>query len=133
MVMEIFRLNIADFDELQEALKNYQGNAEEIINDVLHNEAGPMIETEINRLMPVSGKNWKGKKKAAKHSKSLMLVKENLAITVKTTNAYHYLYFPDDGSTTKRHAGNQQFFKRGGDRKKSEIVDRCISRLVDGV
>lgn len=118
-------------DELQQAMKAFQGNTEQTINDVLHNEAGELVQNAIQRLMPVSGKSWKGKKKAAKHAKSMTEVKENLALTVKSKKSYSYLYFPDDGTNTRRHAGNQQFFKRGGESQIGEIVNRCIGRLVN--
>ena len=76
-----FKLQFTEFDELQKAMANFQGNVEETINDVLHNEAGPLAQDAIKRLMPTSGKTWKGKKKAAKSAKSLTLKKENLAVT----------------------------------------------------
>jgi len=129
--MSRFDLHIDQFDDLQQAMKNFQGNTEETINDVLHKEAGELIKDAIKLLMPESGKTWKGKKKAAKHANSLTIKKENLAVTVKTTNSYHYLYFPDDGTNTRRHVGNQEFFRRGGESKIEEIKDRCIRRLVN--
>ena len=129
--MSMLNLHIMEFDDLQQAMKDFQGNTEEVINDVLHNEAGPLVEDAIQRLMPVSGKNWRGKKKAAKTANSLKSVNENLAVTIKTTKAYQYLYFPDDGSSTRRHAGNQQFFKRGGESQTDEIKARCVGRLVE--
>ena len=81
--------------------------------------------------MPVSGKTWKGRKPPAKTGKSLTDEKWNLSVTVKTTKQYQYLYFPDDGSNTKHHAGNQQFFQRGGDSQADEITERCINRLTN--
>lgn len=120
-----------EFDDLQQAMKNFQGNTEEVINDVLHNEGGQLIEDEVKRLMPMSGRHWKGKKPAAKNSNSLMQKKDNLSVTVTTKKAYQYLYFPDDGTSTRRHAGNQQFFFKGGESKKDEIIDRCILRLTE--
>lgn len=130
--MAKLNLDFVAMDDLQQAMKDFQGNTEEIINDVLHNEAGELIQDAIKRLMPVSGKTWNGKKKAAKHANSMMNVNENLAVTVKSKAAYDYLYFPDDGTNTKRHAGNKQFFKRGGESQIDEIKDRCIGRLVNG-
>lgn len=128
--MARFEMDATEFDRLQQAIKNFPGNAEEAINDVLHNEGGELIQTEIRRLMPVSGKSWKGKKPPAKKGKSLRQDNGNLAVTIRTTANYHYLYFPDDGTNTRNHAGNKQFFMRGGENKQSEIVDRCITRLV---
>lgn len=128
-------LHITEMDDLQQAMKDFQGNTEEVINDVLHNEAGPLIQDAIKRLMPVSGMTWNGKKKAAKYANSLMQKNENLAVTVKTKTAYNYLWFPDDGQNVKnpnrRRAGNQQFFKCGGESQMNEIVNRCMGRLVE--
>lgn len=129
--MARFELDSKEFDRLQRALQNYQGDTEKEINDVLHNEASPLIQEAIQRLIPTSGKTWKGKRPPAKTGNSLTDQKGNLSITVKSTTKYNYLYFPDDGTNTRRHAGNQQFFKRGGESKQTEIVDRCVNRLVD--
>lgn len=123
-------VNFAEFDRLQQAIKNFPGDAEKSINNVLHNEASPLIQDAIRRLIPVSGKTWNGKGRPAKTGNSLTDKKENLAIIVRTTTKYSYLYFPDDGTNTRRHVGDQQFFKRGGESQQTEIVDRCIKRLV---
>lgn len=127
--MSKLTLDWEDLDRLQQAMKDFQGDTEETINDVLHNEASPLIQESIKRLIPVSGRTWNGKTPPAKTSKSLTDQKGNLSITVKTTKKYQYLYFPDDGTNTRRHAGNQQFFKRGAEAKKGDIVDRCVGRL----
>lgn len=129
--MADFRINVREFDKLQKAMQDFRGNTEATINEVLYNEASPLIQEEIKRLMPVSGKTWVGKKPAAKTAKSLTDLKGNLSITVITTKAYSYLYFPDDGTNTRRHVGNQQFFRRGGEAAQDDIVDRCIQRLVN--
>lgn len=128
--MSVFKLNSQDFERLEEAMKIFHSNTEEEINDVLHNEGGQLIHDEIKRLMPMSGKRWKGKKSPAKTSNSLQIVGGNLSVTVRAKKAYQYLYFPNDGSNTRRHAGNQQFFLNGGENQKEEILNRCINRLV---
>lgn len=127
-----FEINISDVAELEAAMQAYQGNVEKAINEVLHNQAGELLHDEIKRLMPVSGKVWQGKKVAAKLGKSLQVLTGNLSVTVATTKPYHYLYFPDDGTNTQKHVGNQQFFARGAENKKDEIINLCIGRLVDG-
>lgn len=121
-----------EFENLQQAMLNYPGNTEKAINDIFHNEAPLLVEQEIIRLMPVSGRKWNGKKAPAKTSKSLIQkTDENLSFTVGTKYNYHYLYFPDDGSNTRHHAGNQQFFKRSGENKQEEIIKRCVTRLTE--
>lgn len=129
--MATFRLNHEEFAKLENAMKSFQGDTEKTINEVLHNEGGQLIHDEIKRLMPMSGKRWKGKKAPAKTSNSLQIVGGNLSVTVTTKKAYQYLYFPDDGSNTRRHAGNQQFFLNGGENQKEEIMNLCINRLVN--
>ena len=127
----VFRLDAKEFERLQNAIKNFPGEAEEVINDVLHTEGSQLIQDAIRNLMPESGREWKGKKAAAKSARSLTDTKGNLFVEVKTTNNYQYLYFPDDGTNTKRHAGNQQFFLKGGESQQETIVDRCIKKLVN--
>lgn len=132
--MARYDLEVKEMDALHEAMKNFPGNVEEVINDVLHNEAGVLIQDEILRIMPESKRNWKGKPKAAAQAKSLKIVGENLAVTVKSKNTYNYLWFADDGQNVsnpnRRAAGNQQFFKKGAEAQVNEIVDRCEKALV---
>lgn len=127
----MLKINVSEVEKLQEALKAFEGEAEPAINDVLHNEAGGLIQDSIRQFIPVSGKSWKGKAPAAKTSKSLKSVNSNLAVTVTTSKKYGYLYFPDDGTNTRRHVGEQRFFERGGEAVKEEIIERCISRLTN--
>lgn len=127
----MWKLEIAEVEKLQQAMKEYEGNTEQVINDVLHNQAGDKIQEAIYLLMPKSNRDWKGKKPHARDSKSLKNVNNNLAVTVTTTSRYHYLYFADDGSDTQDHIGNQQFFVKGGENVQDEIIDLCIGRLIN--
>lgn len=124
-------MNAEDFDRLQKAMERFPGNSEKAINEVLHGEGGVLIQESIRRLIPVSGKTWRGKAAPAKSGKSLMLVPGNLSVTTKSTKRYNYLYFPDDGSNTRRHAGNQQFFARGAEAVGREVADRCIENITN--
>lgn len=128
----MFTINIQDVERLQKAMIDYAGNTEEAINDVLHNQAGELIQEQIYLLMPRSpaSKKWKGKAPHAKDSKSLRQKEGNLSVTVTTAKKYQYLYFPDDGSNTIKHAGEQHFFRRGGEAATGEVVERCITRLI---
>lgn len=123
-------LEAKDIEALCSAIKSYQGDAERVVNITLHEKAGQLINDEIIKLLPTSGRNWKGKKKAAKSSKPFTQENENLAVTIRTKPAYHYLYFPDDGSNTKRHAGGLDFMKRGAENKQKQIVDTIIDNLI---
>lgn len=129
--MATLEINVDQIEGLQNAMENFQGNAEKVINHVLHTEGSALIQGAILQLMPVSGRQWQGKEGTAKTSRSLTDKKENLAVTVKTTKNYQYLYFPDDGTNTRRHVGNQQFFRRGGEAEIEEIIGLCIDGLMN--
>ena len=130
-----FDIYVGEIERLQKALQNFQGDAEKVINSILHKEGSLLIQENIRKLMPTSdpADAWVGKLPHAKFSESLTDQKEHLAITVKSTNEYHYLYFPDDGSNTRNHVGNKQFFLRGAEASQDEIIDLCVSRLVNGL
>lgn len=131
MRSNVFFLDASQFEKLEQSMKQYEGNVEQAINEVLHNEGGQLIHDEIKRLMPHSGnRTWKGKKPHAKESNSLRFHGGNLFVTVRTQKAYQYLYFPDSGENTVNHMGNQQFFQRSVENKREEVVNLCIGRLV---
>ena len=90
--MSRFELDASELDRLQRTMAAYEGDVESAVNDVLHNDASQMLQQEITRLMPVSGRHWTGKKGSAKSSGSLRDEKSNLAVTIKTKTAYNYLY-----------------------------------------
>lgn len=129
--MAVFRIDYTEFERLQNAIKNFPGDVEEVINEVLHSEGSQLIQDSIRNLIPVSGREWKGKKPAAKSANSLTDMKGNLFVTVKTTSNYHYLYFPDDGTNTRKHAGNQQFFLQGAEAQEESVIDLCINKLIN--
>lgn len=126
-----FKIDYEAFDRLQEAIKDFQGNSEEVINEVLHGEGSELIQESIKLLIPVSGKEWKGKAAPAKSGNSLRATNGNLEVTIRTQKRYQYLYFPDDGTNTRRHVGDQQFFLKGAENVSEDIVERCITRLIN--
>ena len=134
MATTTFQLDIRQVETLQRAIQLYSGDAERTVNDVLHNEGGKLISDEIMRLLPESGRTWNGKRTAAKQAKPFTQKNENLAVIVRTVSAYHYLYFPDDGTNTKNHIGYKgrprEFMYKGAENQTGKIIDRCIDRLI---
>lgn len=130
--MAWFDINADELDRLHQAVGEYPGNAEKAVNEVLHNEAGPVIQRRIDPLIHPSGRTFKGHRKSAKGADwGRYDAKENLTVTVGAKAKYRYLYFPDDGSNTRRHAGNQQFFRRGGEAATPEVVDMCVTAITN--
>lgn len=124
-------LNAREFDRLMTAAQAYPENAEKAINDVLHKQAGPLISQRINPLIHPSGRTFKGHRASAVASDWPRYdIDENLAVSVGTKSRWRYLYFPDDGSNTKNHAGGQHFFLRGAQAASPEVVQRCIDAMT---
>lgn len=127
-----FELDASGIDELEKIMSNYGSLALRTIDSVFHNEAAEEIKEKIKPLLPESGRKWKGKKTAAAHTQPFTQdTSEMLAVTVVSRGYYHYLYFPDDGSNTIRHAGNQQFMKRGAESATDKIIELCIARVTE--
>lgn len=131
--MSSFYLDVREFERVTEAVKKFSDGAEakRIINDYLHKEGGEILKENIRKILPVSGRTWKGKKTAASRTDPFVIKEANLAVIVKTKGAYHYLYFPDDGSNTQHHHGNQQFMFHGAEDSEEKIVNEVIDKLVE--
>jgi len=132
--MSYFTMDAKQVDRLHEKIKQFAEGyeAEQIINGYLQNEGGDLIAQEIKNILPVSGRKWKGKAAAAKSVMPFRKkTEQNLSVTISTTKRYHYLYFPDDGSDTIHHRGDQQFMFEGTGRKAEEIGDAILERLIE--
>ena len=123
-------LQTKELDVMVQAIKDYGDGAEDVINDVLQGYGAERIKEEIQLILPESGRTWKGKRAAAKRVDPFIKVDENLSVTVKSKSAYGYLYFPDDGSSTRKHVGGQEFMWRGALEAQGDIIDKCLDRLV---
>lgn len=129
--MSGFRLDAAAARELEERVRAFGDGAEDVVNGVLHDEAGPLIYGRINPLIHPSGRRFKGHTAPARTSKwPVYRTNENLAVTVATTSRFRYLYFPNDGGNTKRHAGEQHFMFRGAQAAAPAVMERCVAALT---
>ena len=130
--MASFELDFDEVESLQKTMEDYGSGALRIINDVLHGEGGQHIKEQVHMLIPSSGRQWRGKRAPAASADSLQQLNiEMLAVTIKSKTAYNYLYFPDDGTNTIRHAGNQQFFQRGAEEAADTVVELCLGKLTE--
>lgn len=129
-----FEVEFDGFDEVSKLLNEYPGKAHKIITDVIHNEGAEEIKRDISHLLPSSGRHWKGKGASAKAVMPGKFSQKNepASITISAKRKYKYLYFPDDGSNTRRHAGNQHFMLHGAENATSKVIKLCIGKLSDG-
>ena len=121
-------------DRLMAAMQQSGEGSAQKVTEVLDSYAAPLIKDEIRRLLPSSGRKWSGKKAAASSTnpfRSEVRQESSPALYTTSRNGYHYLYFPDDGSSTRRHAGMQNFMGRGQDAATERIIDRCLAALAE--
>ena len=127
----MFNVNLLEFEKLSEALTEFSGNAEDVIDEVFHSEeVNALAQNAIKTLMPRSNKK---KGVHAKDSNSLRKLDGNLSVTIRTQKKFQYLYFADDGTNTRRHIGNQRFFGRGGENVQGDIANRCTNALLNNL
>jgi len=131
MARGTFSLDTESYNKLFELMKEFQGEAPKTVNEIFWNEGGPIINEAIINLLPVSGRRWNGKKPAAKSSAPFTQENGELSVTLKTKSAYNYLYFPDDGTNTRKHAGEQYFMFGGAEASQDEIIELCIQKLTE--
>lgn len=131
--MSYFELDARDWDDISNAMQKFSdgSEAEKIINEYLAGEGGDEIKEGIQALLPISGRAWKGKKAAASATDPFVKEPGNLSVRIRTKSGYHYLYFPDDGSNTKKHYGNQQFMFDGTSKKAETIANQVIKTLLE--
>ena len=120
-------------DKLEKHISAFGAHADDAITEALH-ESGPDIYERINQLIHPSGRRFKGHGASATVSAWPQYVTDaHLAVTVKAKSRYRYLYFPDDGSNTDHHAGNQRFFERGARAAAPKVIQRCVEAMTKGL
>lgn len=128
---EWFTFEAGEVDELQARMKSFGAGAGQVVDGVLHGEGAQEIKREIKPLIHASGRTWPGKRSSATSANPFTQENGQLSVTIVSRGAYHYLYFPDDGSNTVRHVGNQQFMMRGAENASERIIDLCTEKLID--
>ena len=128
-----FEFDAGSIDDLYEKMVSYGTGSGQIIDKVLRSEGAEEIKKQIARLLPSSGRNWKGKAPAASSAMPGRFDQDNgeLSVTIAARGKYHYLYFPDDGSNTRKHAGNKQFMLHGAESAAPKVVEMCVGKLAE--
>ena len=121
-------------EQLGNRLRRFGEGAGQVIQGVYEDFAAKEIKSNILPLVHSSGRVFKGHRQGAKSAgpeKVFGHRVNGLSLVVRTNAKFGYLYFPDDGTNTKRHAGRQNFMGRGLERSTNDIVERCIAALAD--
>ncbi|MBR3689846.1 MAG: hypothetical protein IKL97_01935 [Eggerthellaceae bacterium] len=128
-------VDYSDFVALDERLKRFGAGCGRVIDERLHGEGAQKIKQYIPGFIHPSGRRWKGKapSMAGNPGAGEKLAQDNepMKVTIVARGRYGYLYFPDDGTNTRKHVGNQQFMLRGAERAAPEITEGLVSDLVE--
>lgn len=129
----IVEFDASSIDALTDKMKEYGAGSGQIIDKVLRSEGAEEIKKQIARLLPSSGRHWKEKAPAASSAMPGRFDQDNgeLSVTIAARGKYHYLYFPDDGSNTRKHAGDKQFMLHGAEAAAPKVVEMCVGKLAE--
>ena len=132
---EWFKTDFSEVWEIQTYLDAYGAGYGRVVDKVLHGEGADAIKRAIPGYIHPSNRKWKGKTPSIAGNpdagKRLSQDDHDLGVTIAARGKLGYLYFPDDGSNTDNHAGNQQFMRRGAESQMGDILDRCVGALID--
>lgn len=128
-------VDYADVLSLEGRFERYGAGYGRVIDERLHGEGARKIKRSIPEFIRPSRRTWMGKAPSIAGNPGMgeKLAQDNepMQVTISARGRYGYLYFPDDGTNTRRHAGNQQFMLRGAERVAPEITEDLESDLVE--
>lgn len=131
----MYEVDHSSLELLEQRIAQYGPGSGQVIDRELHGEGAQLIKRAIPMKINPSGRKWPGKTASIAGSPGggsrLSQDNASLQVTITARGRLGYLYFPDDGTNTRKHVGNQQFMLRGAEDKQKDIIDRCIVGLVD--
>ena len=130
---EFYLADDGGLDSLVDDFASYPELIGPAIDGVLHNDGAKLIKEGIDAFIPRSGRRWRGKGAPARGAEWQRVDTAPLSVTVATSTKYHYLYFPDDGSNTRRHVGNRQMFRRGLEAAAPTVVEKIQGALAEAL
>lgn len=131
--MARLELSYEKYEKLIQAAAKLQGDMEAAINEALKSsQVKNWMVNSITEFTPMSkAKIASWHPRHARGAKPYKETYENLSIIIKSKTAFNYLYFPDDGSNTKRHQGMQQFMLHGAEAVSDQVADEIVDKIVE--
>lgn len=121
--------------DLESAVAAYGEGCGQVVDGALHGEGALKAKRSIPEFIRPSGRRWRGKAPSMARSPGMgeRLSQDDapMQVTIAARGRYGYLYFPDDGSSTRRHAGGQRFMERGAQAVAPEVAQDIASALAD--
>lgn len=124
-----FEMKREDVEKITNLLSKIPQNAEETINNYLHNEGKTKLVKSITNYIPVSPKTTRH----AKMSDWYETKNFNLALQIKNARKFYYIYFPltATGTSIKKHPND--FFTKGIDVVYDDVVSEMLEEIQNNL
>lgn len=130
-----WEIDYAEFEALEEKLRELPAQTEETINRYLHKKGVNITKQNITSHIPVSKRH----KTHAKHSSWSRKQTENLGFVVKAKGgaanrpgSFGYLVFPNEGRGP-RNPREQRFFEEGLHESTPSILDDLLEEVTNKI
>ena len=125
-------VNVYGLEDLSNKIDAYGEGAHAVVQKYLLDEGWRVIGDSIldDPKWPVSGRRWKGKSRSILDAYDFTREFGPGQVTVSAAGKWSYYYFPDDGSNTRKHAGQKHFFDSGLETAKPTLIDGILSALA---
>lgn len=128
-------VDLSAFLALEDYVARYGAGTGQVVDEVLHGEGALKAKRSIPEFIRPSGRRWRGKAPSMARNPAMgeRLSQDDapMQVTIAARGRYGYLYFPNDGSSTRRHAGGQAFMERGVQAAAPEVAEDIASALAD--
>lgn len=132
---EWYKVDFHEAWEIETAIEMYGEGSGQVIDRILHGKGADLIKRAIVGHIHPSGRRWPGKTAsiAQNPGRSGRLSQDDapMQVTIAARGSLRYLYFPDDGTDTVNHAGDQQFMRLGAEDEEQNIIDMCMDALFE--
>lgn len=120
-----FEMKQQDVEKIKKILETVPQNAEDTINNYLHNTAKEKLTKSITNYIPVSLKTIKH----AKNSQWYQTKDFNLAVQISNARKFYYLYFPLTATGTSKDRSPNDFFTKGIENVYDDVVNEMIEEI----
>lgn len=126
LLKQRFALNYDDIKRLNKTLSNFQGDKEKAINDCLKKTTSSKLTKSVTNELPYYTKqkvpiHAKGSKWYELKFYNLSFVLSN-SLRGKRGTSFYYLYYPATGKGNSYRKTPNDFFERGFDKEKDNII-----------
>lgn len=124
-----FEMKQEDVEKIKKLLEAVPQNAEDTINNYLHNKGKEKLTNSITNYIPVSPKTTKH----AKNSEWYQTKDFNLAVQISNARKFYYLYFPLTATGTSIKKNPNDFFTKGVDRVYDDVVNEMMEEIKNNL